>query len=72
VLQVPSKQRFVAYNKAGAIVAGDPKTVIEVQDHWVFERKTQRPPKGQAVQDPPHAKWRLAQRLRVESGVEGT
>jgi large subunit ribosomal protein L45 len=61
---IRSKQRFAAYKVEGKreeLVAGDPDEVIDVEDYWVFERKTRK-----AVDDVKTpvegARWRLVKR----------
>ena len=36
-VRIASKQRFVAYNDKGKVVAGDRENAFQVVDHWVFE-----------------------------------
>lgn len=36
--RISTRQSFVAYDKKGKIVAGDPSAVFPVTDLWVFER----------------------------------
>jgi large subunit ribosomal protein L45 len=50
---IKSKQTWVAYDKKGNVVAGDPNEILNVEDFWVFEH-------GLKV---PNPRWRLAARL---------
>lgn len=54
-VRLQSQQRFAAYDKRGAKVAGDPATDVVVEDIWVVER---------AVYNP-EGRWVLAARLTV-------
>jgi hypothetical protein len=58
---------------AWELVAGDPSEVIDVVDHWVFERKIHSAPPGAPSGgkfrfDPPRARWRLVKRLTLAAG----
>ena len=60
--KISSKQSLAAYDSKGKIVAGDPKEVLDVTEHWVFERGLGKklPTNGQGI------KWRVAARLGAD------
>eukprot|EP00879_Flechtneria_rotunda_P031989 GHRR01035130.1.p1 GENE.GHRR01035130.1~~GHRR01035130.1.p1 ORF type:complete len:284 (+),score=69.38 GHRR01035130.1:123-854(+) len=64
--RIRSKQRFAAYKlikegrvvKDQELVAGDPDQLIDVEDYWVFERKTKVPIDKQQI-PLENSRWRL-------------
>eukprot|EP00803_Ostreobium_quekettii_P001045 evm.model.scf_822.1 EVM.evm.TU.scf_822.1 scf_822:682-1044(+) len=59
---VTSKQRFAAYDRKGALVAGNPEQAIDVRDAWVLERSLRK--------DGLEAQWHLAGRLELQGQVK--
>ena len=58
--RITSKQALAAYSEEGSskLVAGDPETLVDVSEIWVFERGF-----GKNVFTGKGLKWRLAARL---------